>query len=81
LHLIQDDEEPYQLVRQLVGALAPGSYVVISHALPEAKHATAMSQPGRRSARACLSLRDTAEPGPHHALVVTLRLFMIPKDL
>jgi len=24
LHLIQDDEEPYQLVRQLVGALAPG---------------------------------------------------------
>jgi S-adenosyl methyltransferase len=32
LHLILDDEEPYQLVRQLVGALAPGSYVVISHA-------------------------------------------------
>jgi hypothetical protein len=30
--------------------------------------------------RACLS-RDAAEPGPHHALVVTLRLFMIPKDL
>jgi hypothetical protein len=32
LHLIQDDEEPYQLVRQLAGALAPGSCVVISHA-------------------------------------------------
>jgi len=32
LHLIQDEDEPYQLVRQLVGALAPGSYVVISHA-------------------------------------------------
>jgi hypothetical protein len=32
LHLIQDDEDPYQLVRQMVGALAPGSYVVISHA-------------------------------------------------
>jgi S-adenosyl methyltransferase len=32
LHLIQGDEEPHQLVRQLVGALAPGSYVVISHA-------------------------------------------------
>jgi len=32
LHLIQDDEEPGQLVRQLVGALAPGSYLVISHA-------------------------------------------------
>ena len=32
LHLIQDAEQPCQLVRQLVGALAPGSYVVISHA-------------------------------------------------
>ena len=32
LHLIQDEDEPYHLVRQLVGALAPGSYVVISHA-------------------------------------------------
>jgi hypothetical protein len=32
LHLIQDAEQPYQLVRQLMGALAPGSCVVISHA-------------------------------------------------
>jgi len=32
LHLIQDAEQPYQLVRQLTGALAPGSAVMISHA-------------------------------------------------
>jgi SAM-dependent methyltransferase len=32
LHLIQDQDDPYLLVRQLVGALAPGSCVVISHA-------------------------------------------------
>jgi trans-aconitate methyltransferase len=32
LHLILDEDEPYELVRQLVGALAPGSYVVVSHA-------------------------------------------------
>jgi len=32
LNLIPDQDEPYQLVRQLVGALSPGSCVVISHA-------------------------------------------------
>jgi S-adenosyl methyltransferase len=32
LHLIQDAEGPHQLVRQLVGALVPGSAVMISHA-------------------------------------------------
>ena len=32
LHLIPDPEQPHQLVRQLVGALAPGSAVMISHA-------------------------------------------------
>ncbi len=32
LHLIQDTDDPYQLVRQFVSVLAPGSYLVISHA-------------------------------------------------
>jgi O-methyltransferase involved in polyketide biosynthesis len=32
LHLIPDEEDPYELVRQLVAAVTPGSYVVISHA-------------------------------------------------
>ena len=32
LHLILDRDDPYDLVSQLVNAVAPGSYVVISHA-------------------------------------------------
>jgi hypothetical protein len=32
LHLILDRDDPYDLVGQLVGAVVPGSYVVISHA-------------------------------------------------
>lgn len=31
LHLIVDADDPYDLVRELVGAVVPGSYVVISH--------------------------------------------------
>ena len=32
LDLILDRDDPYDLVSQLVNAVAPGSYVVISHA-------------------------------------------------
>ena len=32
LHLILDQDDPYDLVSQLVNAVVPGSYVVISHA-------------------------------------------------
>jgi hypothetical protein len=32
LHLILDRDDPYDLVSQLVNAVVPGSYVVISHA-------------------------------------------------
>ena len=32
LHLIPDRDDPYDLVSQLVNAVVPGSYVVISHA-------------------------------------------------
>ena len=32
LYFISDDEDPYSMVAQLRGALAPGSYLVISHA-------------------------------------------------
>jgi S-adenosyl methyltransferase len=31
LHLIQDSEEPYQIVKHLTDALPPGSYLAISH--------------------------------------------------
>jgi hypothetical protein len=32
LHFIPDEDQPHQVVSQLVNALPPGSYVVISHA-------------------------------------------------
>jgi hypothetical protein len=32
LHFIEDGEDPYAIVRQLVGALPAGSYLVLSHA-------------------------------------------------
>lgn len=32
LHFIADDDDPYGIVRTLVDALAPGSYLVLSHA-------------------------------------------------
>ena len=31
LHLVPDDEDPYEIVARLMAALAPGSYLVISH--------------------------------------------------
>ncbi len=31
LHLVQDDEDPYRIVTELMDTLAPGSYLVISH--------------------------------------------------
>jgi len=32
LHFVEDGEDPYGIVKQLVGALPPGSYLVLSHA-------------------------------------------------
>ncbi|MGX6606438.1 SAM-dependent methyltransferase [Micromonosporaceae bacterium Da 78-11] len=32
LHFVADDEDPYAIVSRLVGALPPGSYLVLSHA-------------------------------------------------
>lgn len=31
LHFIQDSDDPYEITRTLVGALAPGSFLVLSH--------------------------------------------------
>lgn len=31
LHFLQDDDDPHAVVRQLLSALAPGSYLVVSH--------------------------------------------------
>jgi trans-aconitate methyltransferase len=35
LHFIADADDPYRLVRELAGQLAPGSYVAVTHATPD----------------------------------------------
>ncbi|HZN73297.1 MAG TPA: SAM-dependent methyltransferase [Micromonosporaceae bacterium] len=55
LHFIGDDDDPYGIVARLVDGLAPGSYLVISHAtdehLPEAVKAAFANMPDRPSFR------------------------------
>jgi SAM-dependent methyltransferase len=34
-HYLPDDKKPYELVQQLVDALAPGSYLIFSHCTPD----------------------------------------------
>ena len=36
LHFLPDDDDPHAAVAELMGALAPGSYLVLSHGTPEA---------------------------------------------
>jgi hypothetical protein len=56
LHFVDDTEDPYGIVARLVGALAPGSYVVISHA-------TYDPMPAATTARLKAALAATGERG------------------
>jgi hypothetical protein len=47
LHLILDRDDPYQLVSQLVNAVVPGSYVVISHAASDVDTGAMISMANR----------------------------------
>jgi hypothetical protein len=47
LHLILDRDDPYDLVSQLVNAVAPGSYVVISHAASDVDNGAMISMTNR----------------------------------
>ena len=47
LHLILDRDDPYDLVCQLVNAVAPGSYVVISHAASDIGNGAMISMTNR----------------------------------
>jgi hypothetical protein len=47
LHLILDRDDPYDLVCQLVNAVAPGSYVVISHAASDIDNGAMISMTNR----------------------------------
>jgi hypothetical protein len=44
LHFLTEDDDPYGCVRQLVDALAPGSFVVLSHATVDPLDATVAAQ-------------------------------------
>jgi hypothetical protein len=48
LHFIMDDEDPYQIVRELMGAMAPGSFLVIVHAPDDLFPDDAMTEHTRR---------------------------------
>jgi hypothetical protein len=47
LHLILDRDDPYDLVSQLVNAVVPGSYVVISHAASDVDTGTMIGMASR----------------------------------
>jgi hypothetical protein len=49
LHLILDRDDPYDLVSQLVNAVVPGSYVVISHAASDIDTGAMISMANRLS--------------------------------
>src|SRR5580693_9318982 len=47
LHLIVDQDDPYELVSRLVNAVVPGSYVVISHAASDIDSGAMISMASR----------------------------------
>jgi O-methyltransferase involved in polyketide biosynthesis len=48
LHFIQDDDDPYRIVRKLVEAVPPGSFLVILHAPSDLFPPAAMTEHTRR---------------------------------
>jgi S-adenosyl methyltransferase len=61
LHFIGDDEDPWRLTRRLRDALAPGSYLVISHGTERAAVAQAAGQVYNRTVSTQIHLRSPAE--------------------
>ncbi|MER5480572.1 SAM-dependent methyltransferase [Streptomyces sp. NPDC002734] len=62
LHFVKDEDGAYELVERLVAALAPGSYLVISHATADADpEAAAQADAMYRSSAMKLALRSREE--------------------
>ena len=63
LHFIGDEDDPWQLVAALRDALAPGSYLVVSHGTHEGRPdvADAAEKVYQRSASASLHMRSRAD--------------------
>jgi len=58
LHFIRDEERPYDIVSQLVEALPSGSYLILSHASPDADpERAAKASQGWRTASAQMTMR------------------------
>jgi hypothetical protein len=70
LHFVPDDTQAYDAVAQLVAALAPGSYLVVSHAATES-----FPHSSDRAKAADLYQRQTATPGGSRTRSETERLF------
>jgi hypothetical protein len=62
LHLILDQDDPYDLVSQLVNAVVPGSYVVISHAASDIDTGAMISMANRLNEL----MAQQAVPRTHH---------------
>ena len=61
LHFIRDDENPGQILGRLVGALAPGSYLVASHATYDYLPAQVVEQLEKNNADGRFRARSRAE--------------------
>lgn len=64
LHFIRDEEDPYGIVDTLVDAMAPGSYLILSHGTPDFASPEAAAQGARlydEHASAPLVLRTRAQ--------------------
>ncbi|GAA0479804.1 SAM-dependent methyltransferase [Actinoplanes capillaceus] len=57
LHFIPDDDDPYGIVKRLVGALPPGSFLILSHATYDEFESTTISELNQVNARSPLPFR------------------------
>ncbi|WP_175609398.1 SAM-dependent methyltransferase, partial [Streptacidiphilus griseoplanus] len=62
LHFIRDEERPYEIVSRLVEALPSGSFLLLTHASPDADpERAAKASEGWRTASAQMTMRPHAE--------------------
>jgi SAM-dependent methyltransferase len=80
LHFVPDPAQAYEAVGQLVGALAPGSHLVVSHAaaeayLPETDLATITASTDQLKAAERIYTKKTTTPGMLRTRAETERFF------
>jgi trans-aconitate methyltransferase len=62
LHFLPDHDRPHEIVKRLMGALAPGSYLVLSHGTADAEYEKASAAAERyRQTQAPITLRRQEE--------------------